>query len=226
MKYSDSDLNIIFEDNHLICVEKPFGLLTQPTEGSSEDLETLTKIYLQKKYQKPKAFLSPIHRLDKAVGGLVLFAKTSKALSRMNEKMRNQEIIREYRAVVEGELEPKQATLSHYLVKLEHKAKVFDQPKPGAKLAELEYRCKRSNSKASEMIINLITGRYHQIRAQFSHIGHPIIGDEKYHSKITCTHICLFAKALTFKHPVTQKKISLNIKIPDRFYPKIFIPVK
>lgn len=205
-------LEILFEDNHLIAVVKPGGLPTQPTPDSENSLETLVKAYIKEKYQKPGAvFLHAIHRLDKAASGIVLFARTSKALSRMNEEMRDGAIQKEYTALVAGHLKQKSATLENYLLHGEHRAIVVPKSHSDGKKSLLLYDVLKETKDQSLLRIELYTGRYHQIRAQLSHLGHPIVGDKKYGSTLPFhPGIALHASKLAFNHPVTKEKIVLQ----------------
>src|SRR5271157_2830558 len=176
MKCSD---NVIYCDNHILVADKPAGWLTQPDGSGTPDLETAMKDYIKKKYGKPgEVFLHAVHRLDRPVGGLVLFARTSKALSRLNEQVRDGAIKRTYLAEVEGVLESKEGQLEHSLLHGDHRAVVSTAK--DAKLARLHYRVESYKEYSSRVVIELQTGRYHQIRAQFSAIGHPIVGDSRY----------------------------------------------
>ncbi|MFS8563619.1 MAG: RNA pseudouridine synthase [Rhabdochlamydiaceae bacterium] len=197
MKPFDS-ANIVYCDNHLLVVDKPPGVATQP------DLEILAKAWVKKKYQKPgNVFLEPIHRLDKSVGGLVLFARTSKALSRLQALMRERKISKIYQALIEGLLPKKEATLTHYLVHGDHKAFVD----PQGKEAILHYHVLEEKNGTTLVSIDLATGRYHQIRAQFAATGHPILGDRKYGSKHNFHEgIALRHVRMEFEHPITHEK--------------------
>lgn len=206
MKFSANALEILFEDNHLLAVNKPAGLLTQPNDTAAPDLETLAKAYLKEKYRKQgNVFLHPIHRLDKPVSGIVLFARTSKALSRLNAQMRERSIEKTYTALIEGLPSKKTATLEHLLVHASHRAYIS----PNGKLARLTYRLLETFPKAALVEINLHTGRYHQIRAQFSHIGHPLVGDAKYGAQEKSGPIALHHTKLSFIHPITNLKQTL-----------------
>ena len=172
-------------------LKKPAGIATQP------DFHEAAKLYVKEAFAKPgNVFLEPIHRLDKPVSGLVLFARTSKALSRLNQAMREGKINKVYIARVEGSL-PKEGTLEHLLLHGNFRAHVGK----GGKLALLHYKCLETDGKTSLIEVELKTGRYHQIRAQFSHEGHPIVGDQKYGSKSTQDTIALHHSLLTFPHP-------------------------
>ena len=184
MKSFDS-AEVLYCDNHLLVAAKPCGMLTQPDSSITESLETFAKSWVQREYQKTGAvFLHCIHRLDRVVSGLVLFARTSKALSRLNEQSRNQEIQKIYVAEVEGVLAKKEGKLDHYLIHGDFRAIVAKKEDQGTKHARLYYRTRGKQKPYTTLVeIELETGRYHQIRAQFGAIGHPIWGDVRYGSK-------------------------------------------
>lgn len=193
---------IKYEDNHVLVADKPHGILTQ--EGEGDSLEQRCKQYIKEKYNKPgNVFLAAVHRLDKPAAGLVLFARTSKALSRLNESMRAGLISKTYVAKVEGILEEKEATLEHNLIHGDHKAFVSEDP--SAKKALLTYKVLREDRNVSTVEIKLITGRYHQIRAQFAAIGHPLVGDRKYGSQIASANLQLVHAEISFPHPITKE---------------------
>ncbi len=200
---------IIFCDNHLLVAVKPCGWLTQPDESERDSLETFCKAWVKQQYQKPgNVFLHCIHRLDRPVFGLVLFARTSKALTRLNELSRSHEINRLYTAEVQGIIGKKEGTLEHYLVHGEHRAIVADKSHKEAKKAVLHYRVLDIKEHTTVVSIELETGRYHQIRAQFSAMAHPIIGDVKYGSKRgDGEEIHLACTELSFSHPVTKEAL-------------------
>lgn len=211
-------IEILYEDNHLIAVEKPAGLLTQPTNLQNESLETLVKAWIKEKYQKPgNVFLGIIHRLDKPVSGIVLFAKTSKALSRMNTSMRSREMQKTYSALVEGRPPKEKDTLEHFLIHDEHFAQISQANAPEAKLARLHYEVLHRKGNTTLLKINLETGRYHQIRAQCAAIGCPIVGDLKYgsHNPLPGKIIALHHNLLQFKHPITHTPVSIESPLPD-----------
>lgn len=202
-------MEVIYCDNHLLAAIKPAGLATQPQETDADNFQDRAKKWLKKTYDKPgNVFLEPIHRIDKPVSGIVLFARTSKALSRLQAQMRAQEISKTYTALVEGTLPHDSGTLEHFLVHGSHRACVH----PEGKRAVLTYRTLGRNDGTTLVEISLETGRYHQIRAQFSAIGHPIVGDAKYGS---CTFwpeggIALCHSKMRFEHPVTKEEILLE----------------
>lgn len=197
-------------DNHLLVVKKKGDLLTQNAE-SGPSLEDLLKKELKNKLQKKgEVFLHCVHRIDKSVSGLVLFAKTSKALSRLNEQIREKKIVRKYLAVVEGVLEKKEDVLEHFLLRGDYQTKAVSSENSEAKKAVLQYRVLKEKNNFSLIEITLLTGRYHQIRAQFSSIGHPVYGDKKYNSKKDLKEIALHGHFLEFCHPVTKETLSFE----------------
>lgn len=198
-----------FCDNHILVAEKPAGLTTQ--EGF--DLEI--KYWLKKKFQKPgNVFLEPIHRLDKPVSGLVLFARTSKALSRLQEEMRKKAIKKTYFALVEGNVPESEGSLEHFLLHDDFKARVVSVNDKNGKQARLHYKVLEKRKETTLIEIELETGRYHQIRAQFSFIGCPIVGDIKYGSLIPFKEfaIALHHGKLSFKHPVSSEFLTFTSK--------------
>jgi len=211
-----SDIEISFCDNHLLVANKPPGLLTQPDDTKADSLESLAKEWVKREYQKRgSVFLHAIHRLDRPVSGLVLFARTSKALSRLNEQSRNQEIQRIYLAEVEGILPEKEGRLDHYLIHGDHRSLVGQATDPEAKHARLIYRVSRFNPHTTLVSIELETGRYHQVRAQFSAIGHPIIGDKRYGAKSgDGEEIRLHCAKLALAHPVTKEVLAFESSAP------------
>jgi 23S rRNA pseudouridine1911/1915/1917 synthase len=209
MKSSANALEILYEDNHLLAANKPAGLLTQPNEDSTDSLEEQGKAYLKKKYHKKgNVFLHPIHRLDKPVSGIVLFARTSKALSRLNAEMRARTLTKIYTAKVEGHLKKKSGELRHYLTHGSHRAHVS---KSGKK-AILSYTVKKELTHSTLVEITLYTGRYHQIRAQFAHIGHPLLGDAKYGAKQKSSRLALHHSQLIFTHPIAKQPLTITSK--------------
>lgn len=176
-------LNVLYEDNHLIAVLKPAGMLVQGDASGERSLMEHVKTYLKETYQKPgNVFLGLIHRLDRPVSGIVLFAKTSKGASRISEQFRAHSVTKIYHAVVEGVPKQQKQTLVNFLVKNENtnKVAVFDREREGALRAELSYELIDRTDTTALLKIVLKTGRPHQIRSQLAHIGHPIVGDTKY----------------------------------------------
>lgn len=210
---------ILYEDNHIIAVYKPAGVLVQPDAPSGTSLMDNVKKYLKEKYKKPgNVFLGLVHRLDRNVSGIVLFAKTSKGAARLSEQFRNNEIRKVYHAVVEGKISPPNGSLIHYLKKDEEKrlAIVSDLPKSGYDRSELKYETVKSNDERTLIKINLITGRFHQIRAQLSAVGYPIVGDKKYGAKFKMSDsmIALCATEIEFKTATTGEVKKIRIDNP------------
>lgn len=216
-------LKVLYEDNHLIAVFKPAGVLVQGDKTNEPCLMDDVKKYLKNKYKKPgSVFLGLLHRLDRPVSGVVLFAKTSKGASRLSEQIRNHEVKKEYQALVEGAPKNRKDTLINYLLHDEktNKARVFDSKRAGALLAELSFETIAARGKNTLLKISLKTGRHHQIRAQLSHIGHPVAGDVKYGAKkpLPDKSIALCATCLTFKTATGGEQKSVSVKAP--FYDK------
>lgn len=212
-------VEVLYEDNHLIAVNKPAGLAVQGDITGDEHLLNLVGDYIAEKYQKPgKAFVGLIHRLDRPVSGVVLLARTSKALARMNEQFREKSTRKIYHALT-AELPPaEEATLVHYLGKDSntHRALTYLKPKAGAKEAILHYRHAGMIGKNHLLEIELETGRFHQIRAQLSKAGMPILGDVKYGAgqPLPDRSIGLHARELQFTHPVTRESVRISAAYP------------
>jgi 23S rRNA pseudouridine1911/1915/1917 synthase len=205
----------VFCDNHLLVAEKPPGWLTQPDGLDTPDLEGAMKAWVKEKYAKPGAvFLHAVHRLDRPVSGLVLFARTSKALSRLNEQMRKGWIERSYIAEVEGVIREEKGVLEHFLEHGAQRALVSLEENPRAKQARLSFKRIRAEAKRTRVWIELGTGRYHQIRAQFAAIGHPIVGDARYGASPLVGKIHLHCASLCFLHPITQEKVCFKSDPP------------
>ena len=212
-------MQIIFSDNHVLVVLKPAGLSTQPHYPIKDNLTDLAKAWVKKECNKPgDVYLEPIHRLDKPVSGLVLFARTSKALTRLQQSMREKQISKTYFAWVEtGENLKTSGTLEHTLTHVNHRAKVVRAGHVQGKLAQLEYSIIDQRREFSLIEIKLHTGRYHQIRAQFSSIGSPVAGDVKYGSKkhLPNQKIALHHACMSFPHPITKKVIACEETLVD-----------
>lgn len=208
---------ILFEDNHVLVANKPASLATQPSPHNVESLETDLKEFIKVRDKKPaNVFLHAIHRLDKQVSGPVLFAKSQKALSRLQEAMREKEFQKVYLALVEGKITPSKDRLIHYLAHASHKAEVVSHNSPEAKKSVLDYELIEYKDDLSFLKITLTTGRYHQIRAQMSAIKHPILGDKKYSSKRSFIddHIALHHYYFSFIHPVKKEEIIIKADLP------------
>ena len=213
---------VIYEDNHLLCVAKRPGEIVQGDKTGDEPISEALKAWLKEKYQKPgNVYLGVIHRLDRPVGGLVIFAKTSKALSRMNELFRSGEVSKRYWAIVTARPPRLSDTLEQYLVRNEQQNKSYIAPRgadtPGAKLARLSYRLLASGDRYHLVEIELHTGRHHQIRCQLSALGCPIKGDLKYGAPRSNPggSISLLSRHISLTHPVSKLPLSLTAPVPD-----------
>tara|TARA_B100000780_G_scaffold31342_1_gene19836 strand:+ start:5610 stop:6296 length:687 start_codon:yes stop_codon:yes gene_type:complete len=218
-------LDILYEDNHLIALNKRAGDLVQGDKTGDKPLPDLIKTYIKDKYNKPgNVFCGVIHRLDRPTTGIVLFARTSKGLERMNAAFKNRETKKQYWALVEGKIEDGR-DLQHYLKKNSktNKSTVFKRPEPEAKEALLSFKVLNIGDRYSLVEIDLHTGRHHQIRAQFSAIGHPVKGDVKYGARRgeRDKSICLHSRNLTFEHPTTKELVNIIAKTPSTFDPFI-----
>lgn len=216
---TEPDIEILYEDNHLLAISKPKGLLSQEDYSGDPDVLTLCKAYLKKKYNKPgNVFLGLLHRLDRPVSGVMLLAKTSKAASRISEQIRKRIVKKRYLAIIEGE-PGKQGVLIHYLVK-NHKTnivQVVSENTRNAKKAELMYRTLKTNDGLSLIQVSLITGRAHQIRVQFAEVGTPLWGDQKYGKRVE-SEIALHAYQFELNHP-TLKKTQMFQSNPPESHP-------
>lgn len=215
-------INILFEDNHIIIVEKPVNIPVQADESGDVDLLTLLKQDIKERYNKPgNVFMGLVHRLDRPVGGVMVFAKTSKAASRLSEHIRTMAFKKTYIAVVNGEPENKTGTLKDFLIKDKNKniSRITSQSEEGAKEAVLDYSVLSGRDSLSLVKINLHTGRSHQIRVQFAGIGHPLYGDQKYGSEISKTgqQIALWSYEIKFVHPVTKEEMVFRSVPKDGF---------
>ena len=222
------NLHVIYEDNHVIVVEKPYNIPSQSDETGDIDMLTLVKQYLKEKYQKPgEVFLGLVHRLDRPVGGIMVFARTSKAASRLSEAIRTHQFSKTYLAVVSGTVEPKQGRLENYLLKDQalNKSAVVSKDKHGAKLASLTYEVIAEKQEFSLVKILLETGRHHQIRVQFANIGHPLYGDQKYGKDGHHQQIALWAYQIQFKHPVKEDMMTFSCMPPKKEGFSLFLPM-
>ncbi len=215
MVYIMQNLKVIFEDNHIIVVEKQPNIPSQSDKTGDIDMLTLVKQYIKEKYNKPgNVYLGLVHRLDRPVGGVMVFAKTSKAASRLSEQVRQKVFKKKYLAVVDGKIEKENGTLEDYLYKDERNniSRVVDKEKKNAKLAKLDYKVLAYNEvkDLSLVEINLHTGRHHQIRVQLSNFGHSIFGDQKYGTRGQGKQIALWAYELTIEHPITKENMTFK----------------
>ena len=213
------DLKVIFEDNHIIVVEKIPNVPSQSDKTGDIDMLTIVKQYIKEKYNKPgNVYVGLVHRLDRPVGGIMVFAKTSKAASRLSNQVREKIIKKKYLAVVDGKFEKVKGILEDYLYKDERNniSKVVKPTKKNAKLAKLDYEVlKYDGAKDLSLVkINLHTGRHHQIRVQLANFGHSIFGDQKYGKRGRGKQIRLWAYELTIQHPITKEEMTFH-DLPD-----------
>ena len=206
------NLKVIYEDNHIIVVEKKPNIPSQSDKTGDIDMLTIVKEYIKEKYNKPgNVYLGLVHRLDRPVGGIMIFARTSKSASRLSNQVREKIFEKEYLAVVDGKPAPEKGTLEDYLYKDERNniSKVVKKEKKNSKLAKLDYELVKYNEikNLSLLKINLHTGRHHQIRVQLSNFGHSIYGDQKYGKRGKGKQIALWAYKLTIEHPITKEKM-------------------
>ena len=204
-----NNLKILYEDNHIIVVIKPYNVPVQADSSNDLDMLTIIKNYIKEKYNKPgNVYLGLVHRLDRPVGGVMVFAKTSKAASRLSEEVRTNKRHKTYLAVVHGVLDKKDGKLINKMSKDEKTHNSYIDEKNG-KEAVLEYKVIKEEDNLSLLKINLITGRHHQIRLQLSNINHPIYGDQRYGFQDK-KQIMLYAYKLEFTHPVTKELMTFK----------------
>ena len=214
------DIHVLYEDNHIIIINKRNNDLVQGDKTGDTSLDTKVRKYLKDKYNKPgNVYLGVVHRLDRPVSGVVMFAKTSKALSRLNKMFKEQKVQKTYWAIVKQKPDPPVGFLRHYLVRNARKNKSFayDEKKEDAKNAELTYQLLQSSDRYFLLEIKLHTGRHHQIRSQLSKIGSPIKGDMKYGFPRSNENggISLHARKIEFVHPVKDEEISVIAPPPE-----------
>jgi len=220
-------LEILYEDNHIIAVNKTCSEIVQGDKTGDEPLSEQIKAYLKETYAKPgNVFCGVTHRLDRPVSGAVLFAKTSKALTRLNEMFQQHEIRKTYWAIVKNRPAEPEGTLEHFLIRNEkqNKSYAYDTHKSSSKLARLNYRTIAQSDNYTLLEIQLETGRHHQIRCQLAKIGCPIKGDLKYGAARSNPDggISLHARSLEFEHPVTHKMVKIVAPVPnDRLWQEI-----
>ena len=214
---SNTDLDILYEDNHLIAINKKSGDIVQGDKTGDEPLSEKLKKFIKHKYNKPgNVYLGTIHRIDRPTSGVLLFAKTSKALSRMNEKFRNNEVQKTYWAVVKNKLPKKNDVIENYLTKNQAKNKSFISNSKNGKHSKLEYKQVKKLDNYFIYEINPFTGRHHQIRVQLASMGSPIKGDLKYGAKRSNKDgsINLHAREITFNHPTKKERIKIIAPLP------------
>ena len=204
-------LEILYEDNHIIVVVKPCNVLSQADSTKDEDMLTIVKKYIKEKYNKPgNVYLGLVHRLDRPVGGVMIFAKSSKAASRVTEMIQNHKFKKKYLAIVRGDMEKSEGTLIDYLLKKEDGNTIVTSKEKG-KYSELKYRVLAYNAKQklSLVEIELLTGRHHQVRVQFASRNHPLYGDQRYGIQDN-NQIALWAYQLTIIHPTLKKEMTFK----------------
>ena len=213
-------MEVVYEDNHIIIVNKRSGEIVQGDKTGDKPRAETVKDYIKVKYHKPgNVFLGVVHRLDRPVSGLVLFARTSKALTRLNDMFRTGDIHKTYWAIVKNTPAQPEATLENWIVRNEKQNKSYahDHEVPGAKRALLSYRIIGKTDRYTLLEIHLMTGRHHQIRCQLAHMGCPIRGDLKYGAPRSNPDggISLMAKQIDFVHPVTKEQITIKAPTPS-----------
>ena len=224
-------VEVLYEDNHLIAVNKKPSDLSQSDRTGDSAIDSDVKKYIAERYKKPgEVFLGVVHRLDRPVGGVMLFARTSKALQRMNEIFRTRDVRKTYLAIVSERPPEDEAVVTHYLKKNEkqNKTYVYDTEVKGSKQASLTYRLAGRSERFFLLEIDLHSGRHHQIRAQLAKIGCPIKGDLKYGYSRSNEDgsICLFARRLEFTHPVKKEKVTITAHFPRGDVWKLFLNVE
>lgn len=213
-------MEVLYEDNHIIIVNKAPGEIVQGDKTGDTPLSATVGLWLKEKYAKPgNVFVGVCHRLDRPVGGIVVFARTSKALARLNEMFRNGDVHKRYWAVTRGVPPEAEAELTHYITTTERNNKSYasSTPRPGAKEARLRYRLLAEGDRYRLLEVELLTGRKHQIRVQLAAIGCPIRGDLKYGDRRSNPDgsISLLARSIDFVHPVSGRPIHVEAPVPD-----------
>jgi 23S rRNA pseudouridine1911/1915/1917 synthase len=215
-------LDILYEDNHCIAIAKPSGVTCAHFQGEEQTLDRVVKEYLKDKYQKPgNVFLGIVHRLDRPVSGVLLFARTSKAAARLCEQFREGTIEKIYWAIAEGQVSKDAGTLEDWLHKnpVSHRVDVLEPHAPGARQSLLHFQVRGQQGGLTWLEIRPQTGRTHQLRVQLAHHGHPIYGDARYGSVRTFGNaIALHARSLTFLHPVRYEPVTLTADVPAAWH--------
>ena len=208
-------MKIIYEDNHIIVVEKPVNIPSQADKTGDEDMLTLVKKYIKEKYNKPgEVYLGLVHRLDRPTGGVMVFAKTSKAASRLSEQVRNKDFIKKYLCIIDGKMEKEEDTLKDYLYKNEknNMSRIAKPNEKNAKEAILDYKIIKYNEEINLSVAEILlhTGRHHQIRVQFSSRNHSLYGDQKYGTRGRGKQLALWAYSLSILHPITKERMEFK----------------
>ena len=219
--------HILFEDNHILAVNKLPGQLVQGDKTGDKPLSELVKTYIKDKYNKPgEVYLGVVHRIDRPTSGVVLFARTSKAAARLSEQFQHKEIDKSYWTIVQGHCEKEAQQLVNHLFKIEKKNKsiVVQPDKAGAKQASLTYSTVEKGDRYTLLSVNIETGRHHQIRCQLAKMGNPVQGDVKYGAKRANKDrsISLHARSIEFTHPTTKERIKLKAPKPDSVWWNVF----
>ena len=208
-------MKIIYEDNHIIVVEKPVNIPSQADKTGDEDMLTLVKKYIKEKYNKPgEVYLGLVHRLDRPTGGVMVFAKTSKAASRLSEQVRNKDFVKKYLCIIDGKMEKEEGTLKDYLYKNEknNMSRIAKPNEKNAKEAILDYKIIKYNEEINLSVAEILlhTGRHHQIRVQFSSRNHSLYGDQKYGTRGRGKQLALWAYSLSILHPITKERMEFK----------------
>jgi len=213
-------MDVLYEDNHIIIVSKKSGEIVQGDQTGDKPLSEIVKEYIKEKYSKPgNVFLGVTHRLDRPVSGVVVFARTSKALSRLNDMFRTGEVHKKYWAITKNCPKEMEGELQHWIVRnaKQNKSYAYDEERKDSKLAKLRYKVIGKSERYTLIEVTLLTGRHHQIRCQLSKIGCPIRGDLKYGYPRSNPDgsISLHARSIEFIHPVSKEKIYVEAPVPD-----------
>lgn len=208
-------LNVIYEDNHIIVVEKPVNIPSQGDKTGDIDMLSIIKDYLIKKYNKPgDAYVGLVHRLDRPTGGIMVFAKTSKAASRLSEQVRDKRFEKSYLAIVDGKMEETKGHFEDFLYKTEktNTSRIAKPNEKNAKQAILDYEVLKYNDEINLSVvkIKLHTGRHHQIRVQFASRNHSLYGDQKYGTRGKGKQLCLWAYSISFEHPISKERLEFK----------------
>lgn len=208
-------LKILYEDNHIIVVEKPVNIPSQADKTGDTDMLTIIKQYIKEKYQKPgEVYLGLVHRLDRPTGGVMVFAKTSKAAARLSEQVREKQMQKKYLCIVDGKMEKEKDIFTDYLLKNErtNTSKVVDKNTKNAKEAVLDYEVVKYDEETNLSVVkvNLHTGRHHQIRLQFASRNHSLYGDQKYGTRGRGKQLTLWAYSLSLMHPTKKERMEFE----------------
>ena len=209
------NLNILYSDNHILAVNKPPGILIQGDNSGDMSLFEEAKCYIKEKYNKPgRVYLALLHRIDRPVSGVVLFARTSKSAARLSQQLREQNIYKTYYAIIHGHIK-KQGSFKDYMIRKKVNSYIVQAGKH-TKYAELSFKRKVADKNQSLVEIFLHTGRHHQIRVQFAHRGYPVVGDFRYGSKqkFPLRALALHARSIEFEHPTLKKRINIQAEYP------------